>query len=91
MAILQYTLEEAYSGNTQINMYKDGELVNSVIESDWALSGYLNCLEDEGYEKAYDVRTYKKAWEEAIEAEKITRDAYNRALENPIYAKEDNN
>jgi len=87
MAILQYTLEEAYSGNTRINMYKDGELVNSVIESDWALSGYLNCLEDEGYEKAYDVEVYRKSWEEAKEAEDDARNAYFNAISKPLYKK----
>lgn len=87
MAVLQYTLEEAYSGNTQINMYKNGELVNSVIESDWALSGYLNCLEDEGYEKAYDVEVYRKSWEEAKEAEDDARKAYFNASSKPLYKK----
>lgn len=87
MAILQYTLEEAYSGNTQINMYKDGELVNSVIESDWALSGYLNCLEYEGYEKAYDVEVYRKSWEKAKEAEDDAHNAYLNAVSKLLYKK----
>lgn len=87
MAILQYTLEKAYSGNTRINMYKDGKLVNSIIESDWALSGYLNCLEDEGYEKAYDVEVYRKYWEEAKEAEVDAHNAYLNATLKPLYKK----
>ena len=85
MPILQYTLEEAYSGNTQINCYKDGKKINEHIVSNWALEGYLNCLDNEGYELAYDVDAYRKAWEEAKREEEIAHDAYTRALSKRLY------
>lgn len=49
----QYTTEEAYSGNTEINFYVDGSLKNSVIISDWKLQGYLEAKHEDGWEKAY--------------------------------------
>ena len=88
MSILQYTLEEAYSGNTQINCYKDGKKVDEHIVSDWVLPGLLNCLENEGYEKAYDIEEYRKVWEKAKESERIAREAYFDAMNKPLY-KED--
>ena len=87
MSVLQFTLEEAYSGNTQINKFKDGIKIDEDIVSDWALAGYLECLLNEGYEKAYDVEIYRKDWEEAKEFERIKHEAYMTALLKPLYKK----
>lgn len=85
MSVLQFTIEEAYSGNTTIKKYKDGVLINEDIVSDWALPGYLECLLNEGYEKAYDVEVYRRDWEEAKEFERIKRKEYITALSKPLY------
>lgn len=87
MSVLQFTIEEAYSGNTTIKKYKDGTLIDEDIASDWALSGYINSLENEGYERAYDVNTYRIAFEDAKEAERIARERYIEALTHPLYIK----
>lgn len=87
MPAMQFTTEEAYSGNTSIKKYKNGVLIDEIIISDWALEGYINCLEDEGYKRAYDVDIYRKALEDAQESERIAREAYIRAVTNPLYKK----
>lgn len=85
---LQYTLEEAYSGNTEILQFKNGKLISKAIESDWALEGYLNCLKNEGYERAYNVDEYSKRWEEAKRAEAHAHALYLEALMHPLIVKE---
>ena len=87
MSVLQFTIEEAYSGNTTIKKYKDGVLIDKDIVSDLALSGYINCLENEGYKQAYNVSAYRIAFEDAKEAERIARDQYIEALAHPLYVK----
>ena len=81
---LQYTLEEAYSGNIEISQFKNGKLISKSIESDWALEGYLNCLESEGYERAYNVDEYKNRWEEAKREEELAHKLYLEALMHPL-------
>lgn len=49
-------------------------LINSVIVADYDISGYVSCLQSQGYAEAFDVQ---KAQEELDTA----RDAYTRALE----------
>ena len=85
---LQYTLEEAYSGNIEISQFENGKLISTAIESDWALEGYLNCLENEGYERAYNVDEYRKRWEETKRAEAQAHALYLEALTHPLIVKE---
>ena len=59
--IKQYTIEEAYTDNTEIKMYEKGKLVDRKIVSNWKLYAYLERLIDEGYQQAYDVKKYEKA------------------------------
>lgn len=65
-------------------MYEDGILTNSKIVSDWNLLGYLDSIEDEGYEKAYDIRKYKNALKEAEERYNENKEALERAMKNPL-------
>lgn len=82
--VKQYTIEVAYSSNTRVNMYEDGILTNYEIISDWNLLGYLDRIEDEGYEKAYDIRKYKNALKEAEERYNMNKEALERAMKNPL-------
>ncbi len=66
--IKQYTIENAYTDNTEIKMYEKGKLVGKKIVSNWKLSAYLEMLIDEGYQQAYDVKKYERAVQEAKES-----------------------
>lgn len=70
----QYVVSYAYIGNTKVSLYENGVLINSVIVADYDISGYISCLQSQGYVEAFDVQ---KAQEELDAA----RDAYTRALE----------
>ena len=65
--IKQYTIEDAYTDNTEIKMYEKGKLVDKKIVSNWKLYAYLERLIDEGYQRAYDTKKYEKAVREAKE------------------------
>lgn len=84
MSKLQYTIEEAYTGNVSVCKFKDGKNVDYDIVSNYALEGYLDCLENEGYERAYDVDSYKQKWEEAKALEEEAHTAYINALCHPL-------
>ena len=84
MSVLQFTIEEAYTGNTMVTKYKDGHKIGEDIVSNWTFPGYLECLLNEGYEHAYDVETYKRDWEEAKEFEREAHRAYLDALLHPL-------
>lgn len=84
MSKLQYTIEEAYTDNVSVCKFKDGKNVDYDIVSNYALEGYLECLENEGYERAYDVDSYKQKWEEAKKLEKAAHTAYINALCHPL-------
>lgn len=70
----QYVVSYAYIGNTKVSLYENGVLINSVIVADYDISGYVSCLQSQGYAEAFDVQ---KAQEELDAA----RDAHTRALE----------
>lgn len=84
MSKLQYTIEEAYTGNVSIYKFKDGKNIDHDIVSEYALEGYLECLENEGYERAYDVDIYKQKWEQAKALEESAHAAYINALCYPL-------
>lgn len=84
MSVLQFTIEEAYTDNTCVTMYKDGHKIDEDIISNYALSGYLKSLINQGYEYAYDVDEYKRDWEEAKAFERETYQAYLHALKHPL-------
>lgn len=70
----QYVISYAYTGNTEVSMYENGVLINSVVVADYDISGYVRCLQSQGYVEAFDVQ---KAQEELDAA----RDVYTEALE----------
>jgi 5'-deoxynucleotidase YfbR-like HD superfamily hydrolase len=84
MSKLQYTIEEAYTGNVSVCKFKDSKNIDHDIVSNYALEGYIECLENEGYERAYDVDSYKQKWEEAKKLEEEAHTAYINALCHPL-------
>ena len=70
----QYVISYAYTGNTKVSLYENGVLINYVIVADYDISGYVSCLQSQGYAEAFDVL---KAQEELDAA----RDAYTEAIE----------
>lgn len=70
----QYVISYAYTGNIEVSMYENGVLINSVVVADYDISGYVSCLQSQGYVEAFDVQ---KAQEELDAA----RDVYTEALE----------
>lgn len=84
MSKLQYTIEEAYTDNVSVHKFKDGKETDYNIISWYALEGYVECLEDEGYERAYDTILYKQRWEEAKKLEEEAHTAYINALCHPL-------
>ena len=84
MSKLQYTIEKAYTGNVSVCKFKDGKMIDEDIISWYALEGYIQCLENEGYERAYDTNVYKQRWEEAKKLEEESHTAYNNALRHPL-------
>lgn len=89
--IKQYTIEEAYTDNTEIKMYEKGKLVNSEIVSNWKLYGYIERLLDDGYQQAYDVKKYEKAVQEAKEILMQAENELKMARANKLYLEEDFN
>lgn len=49
----QYSYEEVYSGNYEVTTYIDGVAEDSEIVAVWELCGYIERLEDMGYEFCY--------------------------------------
>lgn len=87
--IKQYTVEEAYTDNTEIKMYEMGKLVNRKIVSNWKLYAYLESLIDQGYQEAYDVKKYEKAVQEARELLIQAENELAMARANRLYAEKD--
>jgi hypothetical protein len=87
--IRQYTIEEAYTDNTKIKMYEKGKLVNQKIVANWQLSFYLEILIDEGYQRAYDLKKYEKAVQEAKESLMQAEIELEKARANRLYSEKD--
>ena len=87
--IKQYTVEDAYTDNSEIKIYEKGKLVNRKIVSNWKLWAYLENLIDEGYQQAYDVSKYEKAVREAKELLIQTENELAMARANRLYSEED--
>ena len=76
----RYFYRKTYTGNTEIILYKDGEVQETKIVANYALSTYISELGDEGYTFGYppeELDKLKKAMEDAAEA-------YECAKKNPI-------
>lgn len=87
--IKQYTIEDAYTDNTEIKMYEKGKLVNTKIVSNWKLYAYLEILIDEGYQQAYDVKKYERAVREAKESLMQAEIELEMARANRLYSEKD--
>lgn len=70
----QYVISYAYIGNIEVSMYENGVLINSVVVADYDISGYVSCLQSQGYVEAFDVQ-------KALEELDAARDAYTVAIE----------
>lgn len=84
MSVLQYTIEQAYTDNVSVCKFKDGKMIDEDIISWYKLEGYVECLENEGYERVYDTILYKQRWEEAKKLEEEAHTAYINALCHPL-------
>lgn len=56
----QYTVEDAYEGNTKITFYINGGKSHYVIIADYNLMGYLYARKEEGWVEAYSYQQMKE-------------------------------
>lgn len=56
----QYTVEEAYEGNTKITFYINGEESHYVIIENYNLMGYLCARQEDGWVEAYSYQQMKE-------------------------------
>lgn len=87
--IKQYTIEDAYTDNTEIKMYEKGKLVDKKIVSNWKLYAYLERLIDEGYQRAYNVKKYERAVQKAKESLMQAEIELEMARANRLYSEKD--
>lgn len=87
--IKQYTIEDAYTDNTEIKIYEKGKLVDKKIVANWKLSVYLERLIDEGYQRAYNVKEYERAVQKAKESLMQAEIELEMARANRLYSEKD--
>ena len=76
----RYFYKEAYIGNTEITLYKDGKAVDFDIISTYELDGYIRMLKNRGYSFGYppeEVERLKQLYENA-------KELYEEAVNNMI-------
>lgn len=78
--IKQYTVSVAYTGNDKVTKYIDGEPINYKIMSYWETDGYCHALENEGYNRAYDLDELLEELINAKEAYELAQRRYNKAI-----------
>ena len=78
--IKQYTVSVAYTGNDKVTKYIDGEPINYKIMSYWETDGYCHALENEGYNRAYDLDELLEELIDAKEAYELAQRRYNKAI-----------
>ena len=78
--IKQYTVSVAYTGNDKVTKYIDGEPINYKIMSYWETDGYCNALENEGYNRAYDLDELLEELIDAKEAYELAQRRSNKAI-----------
>lgn len=83
--VKQYITKPAYTGNTTVVLYENCKEINSRIVSDYSLYGYLERLEEEGYERAYDEAYYLAKFKETEEAYYQAKEDLERARAHPLY------
>ena len=83
----QYYIKPAYTGNYHVISCVDGKLSDRILAY-YELSGYISCLEDQGYTKAYYLPEYEKKLQKAKEAYEIAMGEYEEAKANPLIVSE---
>ena len=78
--IKQYTVSVAYTDNDKVTKYIDGEPINYKIMSYWETDGYCHALENEGYNRAYDLDELLEELINANEAYELAQRRYNKAI-----------
>ena len=80
----QYITFPAYTDNYHVVCVDDGKITNDKIVSYYNLPGYIEAIEDQGYEKAYFVPAAKKDLERAKQAYLMAQEAYDTAIANAL-------
>ena len=78
--IKQYTVSVAYTDNDKVTKYIDGEPINYKIMSYWETDGYCHALENEGYNRAYDLDELLEELISAKEAYELAQKRYDEAV-----------
>ena len=78
--IKQYTVSAAYTDNDKVTKYIDGKPIDYKIMSYWETDGYCNALEDEGYNRAYDLDELLEELISAKEAYELAQKRYDEAV-----------
>lgn len=80
----QYVVSYAYIGNTKVSLYENGVLINSVVVADYDISGYVSCLQSQGYVEAFDVQKAQEELDAAREAYTAALEALEKAKASPL-------
>ena len=78
--IKQYTVSVAYTDNDKVTKYIDGEPINYKIMSYWETDGCCNALENEGYNRAYDLDELLEELISAKKAYELAQKRYDEAI-----------
>lgn len=85
----QYAIYPAYTDNSRVDTYIDGDRTGCTIVSCWELPGYCKRLEQEGYTKAYDLDELLEEVVSAKEAYEAAQKAYDEAVPHRLIKKWD--
>ncbi len=80
----QYVTCFAYTGNTEISFYENGTKMGSVILDDYDVGGYIQCLESQGYVRAFDVQRAQEEVAKAKEEYEFALSELERAKAAPL-------
>ncbi len=84
----QYVISYAYIGNIEVSMYENGVLINSVVVADYDISGYVSCLQSQGYVEAFDVQKALEELDAARDAYTVAIEAWEKAKASPLVRRE---
>lgn len=82
--VKQYVVQKAYTGNNRVLRYVNGKYEDGEIITDYNICGYINALENMGYERAYYEKEFtariKNLEKELAEAKRQYRNVQGRFL-----------
>ena len=87
--MLQYITKTAYTGNTSVELWKDGKRMDHTIMADYQVEGYILAIEAQGYQRAYDVDYFIRKYEEAHDNYIRAQDALRLAQTYPLVKESD--